>query len=374
VLPRPSHYVATPHRRLPRIACAPGSLFILKVCARPGVRATAGLLVALVLLGAGCYGTAPAATAPVTIAPLHGNTAVEAYGGVEAWSDYEVADRSWHVVVRRDGQISTPSIPSASKAIAVTVGPGPSGSPVLAYLSCARRCHLVVSAVNGSDPRSVPGTEGASHPTIWGDRVAWVSGATKVMTSLWNGAGRRVLPGAPRRKCYESPAIQSRLVCEAPKEPSVDALALDGRRLALIDTFTLNDGIGSVGTTTEVRMEAVTGGPQRLVALLDVGEGNETWLGPSWFGGELYFYEDTDGTTEGAVDGFNPVHDTYVSTPANAYLTGFSMTNSRQAYEATAPGNPRAGYVCAQAQTSPCVIRVSAPFAFKPSRSLVHSP
>ncbi len=299
---------------------------------------------------------------------------VEAYGGVEAWSDYDAAEGLWHVLVRHDGQISTTSVPSANKAIEVAVGPGPSGRPVLAYLSCASKCHLVASALNGSDPQAVPGTQGASHPTVWGDRVAWVSGAAKVMTSLWNGADRRVLGGAPRRKCYESSTVQSKVVCEPPKAPSVEALALHGRQLALIDTFILNDGIGSVGTTTEVRIETVTGGPQRLVALLDVGEGDESWLGPSWFDGELYFYEDTDGTTEGAVDGFDPARNTYVSAPAYAYLTGFSMINSRQAYEATAPGDPRAGYVCGQAQATPCVIRLSAPFAFKPSRSLVHIP
>jgi hypothetical protein len=311
----------------------------------------------------------------VTIAELQGDTTVEAYGGVEAWSDHDPSEGSWHVVVRSDGQISTTSVPAASKAIEVAVGPGPSGSPVLAYLSCASKCHVVVSALNGSDPQVVPGSQGASHPTVWGDRVAWVSGAAKVMTSLWNGAERRVLGGAPRRKCYETEAIRSKLVCEAPKAPSVEGLALHGRQLALIDTFILNDGIGSVGTTTEVRIEAVTGGPQRLVALIDVGEGNETWLGPSWFGGELYFYEDTDGATAGAVDSFDPARDTYMSTPAYAYLTGFSMINSRQAVEATAPGNPRAGSVCGQYKDSPpCVVRVGAPFAFKPSRSLVHIP
>jgi hypothetical protein len=332
-----------------------------------------GLLVATAVVGAGSAASVPAGAAPVTIAALQGNTAVEAYGGVEAWSNYDAAERLWHVLVRRDGRISTTAITSAGKAIEVAVGPGPSGRPVLAYLSCASRCHMVVSALNGSDPQDVPGTQGAAHPTVWGDRVAWVSATAKVMTSRWNGADRRVLGGAPRRKCYES-STQSKLVCEAPKAPSVEALALHGRQLALVDTFILNDGIGSVGTTTEVRIEAVTGGPQRLVALLDVGEGNESWLGPSWFGGELYFYEDTNGTTDGAVDGFDPVRNTYVSAPAYAYLTGFSMINSRQAYEATAPGDPRAGYNCGQAQTIPCVIRVSAPFAFKPSRSLVHIP
>jgi hypothetical protein len=335
--------------------------------------AAGGLLVAAAVVGASFTGSVAAAAAPVTIAALQGNTVVEAYGGVEAWSDYDAAERSWHVLVRRNGQISTTSVPSASKAIEVAVGPGPSGPPVLAYLSCTSKCHLVVAAVNGSHPQSVPGTQGASHPTVWGDRVAWVRGAAKVMTSLWNGAGRTALGGAPRRKCYESSTVHAKLVCEPPKAPSVEALALHGRQLALVDSFILNDGIGSVGTTTEVRIETVTGGPQRLVALLDVGEGGERWLGPSWFGGELYFYEDTDGTTAGAVDGFDPARNTYVSTPAYAYLTGFSMINSRQAYEATAPGNPSAGYLCGQAPT-PCVIRLSAPFAFKPSRSLVHIP
>jgi hypothetical protein len=153
-------------------------------------------------------------------------------------------------------------------------------------------------------------------------------------------------------------------------------LALYGRSLALIDTFILNDGIGAVGTTSEVRIERVSGRPQRLVALIDVGEGDESWLGPSWFDGDLYFYEDTDGSAAGAVYGFDPLRNTYLRTPAHTYLTGFSMINSQQAYEATAPGDPRAGNVCGQAEefATPCVIRLSAPFAFKASRSLVHAP
>ena len=29
-------------------------------------------------------------------------------------------------------------------------------------------------------------------------------------------------------------------------------------------------------------MQSVTGGPQRLVALMHAGEGVQTWIGPSW--------------------------------------------------------------------------------------------
>jgi TRAP-type mannitol/chloroaromatic compound transport system permease large subunit len=71
------------------------------------------LVAGVVLLG--LVGSAAAAAAPNTIAVLHGATAVESYGDVAAWSDYDSTERSWHVVVRRDGQISTPPIPSASK-------------------------------------------------------------------------------------------------------------------------------------------------------------------------------------------------------------------------------------------------------------------
>lgn len=319
---------------------------------------------------------AAAIAGPTTIAPLHGNTAVEAYGDVAVWSDYDATSRSWHVVVRRHGHISTPPIPTASKAIEVDVGPGPSGSLMLAYVNCAGGCHVVVSGVDGSAPRTVPGSRRASHPTIWGDRVAWASGRAKVMISRLDGSRRRVLGGAPHSKCYYSPPSGRRLVCAPPQAPSVDALALYRGQLALIDTFNLNDGVGTDGTTTEVRTEGVAGGPQRLVALLSVGEGDESWLGPSWSGGKLYFYGDPAAGAHGVgfvVYRFDPTHNTYASARAHGYLTGFSVVGER-AYEATAPGDPRTGGMCGEAGLTPCVVRVSERFAFKPARAPVHVP
>ncbi len=329
----------------------------------------------IAILVASLWLIAPAAgaAAPSTIAMLHGATAVEAYGDVAVWSDYDATNRSWHVVVRRDGQISTPSIPMAGKAIEVDVGPGPSGSPMLAYVSCAGTCHVVVSGVDGSAPQTVPGSGGASHPTIWGDRVAWVSGKAKVAISRWNGSDRRTLPGVPHRRCYYNELVAPpRLVCEVPQLPEVEALQLYRGQLALIDTFILNDNIGAVGTTTEVRTEAITGGPQRLLALLDVGEGDESWLGPSWSEGKLYFYEDSMGAGF-VLYRFDPARDTYLSARAHTYLTGFSVIGER-AYEATASGDPRAGSACLEEEVEPCVVRLSEPFAFKPSRAPVHVP
>jgi hypothetical protein len=328
------------------------------------------LLIAILAISLGLIGPAAAAS-PNTVAVLHGATAVEVYGGVAVWSDYDATNRSWQVVVRRDGQLSTPPIPVARKAIEVDVGPGPSGSPMLAYVGCASTCHVVVSSVDGSTPQTVPGSDGASHPTIWGERVAWVHGKTKVMISRLDGGGRRVLAGAPHRKCYYSSLSEHPpLVCAAPQDPSVEALQLYRGQLALIDTFILNDNIGAVGTTTEVRTETISGGPQHLIALLGVGEGDESWLGPSWSGGKLYFYKDSIGAGF-VVYRFDPAHHTYASARAYTYLTGFSVIGDR-AYEATAPGDPRAGNPCFEDE--PCVLRLSEPFEFKPSKAPVHVP
>jgi hypothetical protein len=329
------------------------------------------LLIAILGTSVGLIAPAAAAAAPSTIATLHGATAVEAYGDVAAWSDYDPTNRTWHVVIRRNGQIAAPPIPGANKAIEVDVGPNSHGTPTLAYVSCAGGCHVVVSAVDGSDPQTVPGSTGASHPTIWGEHVAWVSGKAKVLISRLDGSGRRELSGVPHRKCYYKEIVTpARLACEAPRLPQVEALALYRSQLALIDTFILNDNIGAVGTTTEVRTEAITGGPQRLIALLGVGEGDESWLGPSWSNGKLYFYEDSMGAGF-KIYRFDPSRGTYASAPAFTYLTGFSVISNR-AYEATASGDPRAGNPCFEDE--PCVLRLSEPFALKPSKAPRHVP
>jgi hypothetical protein len=317
-------------------------------------------------------GPAAAAAAPTTIATLHKSTTVEAYGDIVAWSDYVAADRSWHIVVRHGSQTSTLPSPTATKAIEADVGPDSHGMPTLAYIDCTGGCHVVVSAVDGNGPQTVPGSTGASHPTIWGEHVAWVSAGAKVLVSRWDGSGRRSLAGAPRRKCYYSSLHESAgLICARPRDPSVDALQLSGRRLALVDTFILNDNVGAVGTTTEVRTETIGGGAQRLVALLGVGEGDESWLGPSWSDGDLYFYEDSVGAGF-FVYRFDPATGAYAKAPAYSYLTGFSVVAGR-AYEATSPGNPEGGHVCGE-EAIPCDVRVTDPLVLKRAKAPVHVP
>ena len=153
-------------------------------------------------------------------------------------------------------------------------------------------------------------------------------------------------------------------------------------RLAMTDSFYTLNGAGN--GEGEVLTETVKGGPQRLIALEGVEEGGgETfWLGPSWSEGDLYFY--ADGLPECVehciyVYGFDPSHDRYVRATKYAELTGFSMAAGHRAYEATAPGNGQATpKACAEALNGepagaylitviPCVVRLSAPIAFRPT-------
>jgi hypothetical protein len=317
---------------------------------------------------------APASAAPTTVAPLQGETAVRAFGGVQAWSDLDPAGQRWHVVVRSNGQITRPAIATATEAIEVDVGPGPGGTPVLAYVRCTDACRVVVSRIDGGGARTVPGSSGASQPTVWGSRVAWVRGKATVMTSTAGGA-RKELAGAPRRECYR-PYTGKALRCERPQNASVDALELHGTQLALIDTYALRQAGGS--GTTEVRTESVKGGPQRLVASITIGEGGQTWIGPSWAKGRLYFYKACFGDPSGCVGGragaygYDPARRAYVHAGGATVLGGFAMDeDGRRAYEATAPGF---GLPCGDTEARPCVLRLTDPLAFQPIRPLVRQP
>jgi hypothetical protein len=318
---------------------------------------------------------APAAAAPTTLAELHGATDVRAFAGVQAWSDYDASEKRWHVMVRRDGRILTPSIAASARPIEVDVGPRSDGVPVLAYTRCTDACRLVVTRVDGSGTdQVVPASEGASHPTVWGRRVAWVRGRATVMTSTWGGHGRRVLPGAPRTKCYR-PFTGERRRCERPQRPSVDALELHGDQLALVDAFGLEHASGQ--GTTEVRTESVRGGPQRLVALMAIGEGGQTWIGPSWVRGRLFFYKTCSGdpsacVSAGGVFGYAPGRRTYVHARSSTVLSGFAMDgDGRRAYEAA---GPRFGLPCGEDDAGPCVLRLTEPLAFERTGSQVREP
>jgi hypothetical protein len=315
-------------------------------------------------------GAAVAGAASTTIAELHGQTPVRAWNGVQAWTDYSAADQRWHVVVRRNGQISTPpAIPAGDLRLKVDVGPGPDGAPALAFVSCADRCRAVVSDLDGGRARTIPGSESASSATIWGSRVAWVRGRATVLTRRSGAAKATRLAGVPRRRCYES---IGRRYCERPSAGSVSELELRGERLALIDTYLLAHGGGANGTT-EVRMEPVAGGAQRLVASMNVGEGAQSWNGPSWARGGLFFYMSCPFACprqEGPYR-YDPVGGAYAKASTAGAIAGFAMDDAgSRAFEALSGASAigdrsdSAGYTTSLQLTGPLTFaRTRAPIA-----------
>jgi hypothetical protein len=273
------------------------------------------------------------------------------------------------VVVRSAGQISTPpAIPAGDERLAVDVGPGRDGTPTLAFVSCIDRCRVVVSRMDGSGAQTVSGSEGASAPTIWGSRVAWVRGNENVLTrDLTSGTITR-LPGVPRRKCYEP---LGRRRCERPAGRSVRALELHGSRLALVVNYGLSQGGGN--GQTEVRMEPVQGRPQRLVALMNVGEGGQAFVGPSWARGKLFFFKSCPcGSAQGAYR-FDPNRGNYAKAQGTRPLAGFAIDDDgRRAFEALDPTPGIGDRGDTVDITTP--LQLTGPLAFTPTRSPIATP
>jgi hypothetical protein len=153
-----------------------------------------------------CWSTTGTAAAPTTIAPLDSLTEVRAWSGVQAWTDYSTPDKRLHVVVRSAGQISIPAaIPAGDERLKVDVGPGPNGEPTLAFVSCADVCRVVVSGLDGGRAQTVPGSAGASSPTIWGSRVAWVTSCTARASRSSTTTGCRMAVATASPRCGWSP-------------------------------------------------------------------------------------------------------------------------------------------------------------------------
>ncbi|MDX6679140.1 MAG: hypothetical protein QOE31_3192 [Solirubrobacteraceae bacterium] len=280
---------------------------------------------------------APAAApaAPTTIAGLHGQSPVRAFAAVQTWTDFSIVARRWHVFVRRGGTISAPpAIAPGDGRLKVDVGPGPGAKPMLAYIDCANSCRVVLSDLDGANARAVPGSQHATSVSVDGSRVAWVRGRNSVRVRDLKANSTVAVAGAPRRKCW-TPFRQvipgkGRVTppprCETTTGASVDDVELDGSRLALIVSYQLAHGGGSNGTT-EVRVESVRGGAQRLIALMNVGEGQQTWIGPSWVGHDLFFYRSCPFACprqEGAYR-YDPDRRIYAYAPASIAISGFAM-------------------------------------------------
>lgn len=211
---------------------------------------------------------------------------------------------------------------------------------MLAFLQCTNTCRVAVSRLDGGGRKVVAGSSRASDPTVSGSRVAWVRGNATVMTSTRKGSGRRTLPGAPRRKCYD--VLRGGRKCARPRDRRIIALELDGSQLTLVAEYGLPDDASAGGAVAEIRTESVKAGPQELVALMTTGEALQTYIGPSWVKGKLYFYKSCLGDSSGcSSDGgtyrFDAKRNRYALARDDTVLAGFAIdADGRHATTATA--------------------------------------
>lgn len=288
---------------------------------------------------------------------------IAALGTLLVWSDWESGDRRWHLIERHAGRTAVLPMPTSSRTIELALGPV-GGRPMLAYVACSPSCRLFVANADGSDPREVPGTLGASRPAIWGDNVAWRMGTRRIVTSRLDGSARRTLAGVPRRKCYPSGGT---IACSRPEGGRVETLALYHHQLAFIDSFGLPDEYEG---NEEVRIDRLNGGAQYLVAILGIGIGREAYAGPSWFGGNLYFQYQGEGVRT-VLYRFDPASGTYRRSASQGYLSGLAMADANRAYEAEAPVPDSAGECRPPSQ---CGIWLSAPLKFEPAKPRITIP
>jgi hypothetical protein len=119
-------------------------------------------------------------------------------------------------------------------------------------------------------------------------------------------------------------------------------------------------------------METVRGGRQRLVALMNIGEGGQAFVGPSWATGKLFFYKSCPcGRAQGAYR-FDPDRGGYAKAPGARPLAGFAMDDEGgRAFEALDP-SPNIGD--RDDTFDPTPLQLTGPLTFTRTRSPIAKP
>jgi len=264
-------------------------------------RVCAGVTAAL-----GLAAVFPAGGSAATVAQPGGATAVREYGGTIVFSQFDWTTRRWYLTVRRAGATAQRlKVASNHLAFDADIGTDSRGRAQLIYQRCKGSsyrptgCNLFVySLVNGTGERPVRNANDPSHndvhATIWRGRIAWTreygSGRnanpvvyTKTLTAPRSQPSRR-LPGVPRTRCGDVDKV-----CGPTAYRDVQALELSGNNLA-VTVFYLCKGCSGSGQS-ELRLNRLTDGSSRRIALLVVGESGPQIVGPSFFDGRLAWYK-----------------------------------------------------------------------------------
>jgi hypothetical protein len=256
----------------------------------------------------------PSAASAVTVAEPGGPTNVREYRGTIVFGQFEPTSRRWYLTVRKAGARAAErlNVPSSPVPFNADIGTDSRGRPELIYERCTgatdggllveprpTSCDLFVySLADATGERSVRNANDPNHndvnPTLWNGRIAWTReyGSGKhadpvVYTKLLSAPRRQPstrLPGVPQRRCGDVEKL-----CGPTTYRRVEALELSGDNLAVIVDYSCT-GCSGVAQS-ELRLDQVTRGSSRRVALLIVGLAAQKLAGPSFFDGRLSWYK-----------------------------------------------------------------------------------
>jgi hypothetical protein len=308
-------------------------------------------LLALATMG---WLAAPAtARADRVLAAVERPTAIRAWDGIGAFSVYDSRAGVYRLA------ITGPEGPPALVALAprtvpfdADVGPDSAMRPAIVYSRCARErprrdCDIyrysialgVESKISGAD------SDAASefNPSIWRGQVAWVRtidarpAATPriYVRSLARPRGLR----SRRLSLIAGKQCASLAACGA----DVEEIELYGRRLAVNVTYGSGD-FGGICGLKEIHVQTIGQRARRLASQL-CGLGGQSYAGPSFVGGSLYWARYCGGDPGGCPPSRAGAYRYRLRTGAYALasfrrkLTGFSYLGGGQAIEVRVTSN-----------------------------------
>lgn len=351
---------------------------------RRRVRLPATLLVFLLALA-----LVEGARAVTLIAPLGAETPVRAWAGIAVLSISEPGG-AYRLATQQgmEAPRPLPGIAAAAHPFDANIGPGPSGSPVIAFVRCGvtHRCGLMRTTLAGNIETPIGASAGVGNhdhaPAVWGNRLAFARPARHgsdwvyVLPLQAGNPARPVrlrLRSAPRPECV----VDVGLECfSAHLHPTVTELSLRGSILAENVTLGLVENTETC-PRTEVRLVDLTDRRGTPVKQPYCGEGGQTLLGISLTATHLLYAIVCPGDEELCEHTKTRVyryrlqgdHRTEAA-PGHDLLTGFAAIDDNRAVEVTAPERASQEECTHHEQDSvpPCDLVRVGPIRFKPLR------
>ena len=251
----------------------------------------------------------PAARAQEVIAPIGAPTPLAAYGGWIAWSERDGRAGPFRLVLRApDGSIGRVAVPPSGSAFDVDLGPDVDGGVVAAYTRCSSSdCSPYLYDVSEGRERRLDGIDAPradeSWPSPWRGRIAFQRrydhkrAYPYLYTSRYDRRVRSVrMPGGAREECVRDRRTR-RLSCSPDTRSRATGIELAGTRMAFAWTYSGR----SEGLDTEIRLDTIGGGHERIAHQDGGGLTQPTLAWPAIDEGRLYWTRSCVGDLSGCV-------------------------------------------------------------------------